>query len=84
MIQLLRSMNIVVKYPVMVRVDNVGATFMASNISTTCYTKHMDIRYKYVNQYVEDGIVKIIFAKSADYDRDILTNNLSAGLHEKP
>ena len=48
-IQLLGSMKILVKCPFMVRVDNVGAIFMARNITTTSHTKHMDIRYKYVN-----------------------------------
>ena len=52
--QLLESMQIAVKYTVMVRVNNVGAIFMASNITTTSHTKHVDIRYKYVNEYVED------------------------------
>ena len=41
--QLLESMHIVVKYPVIVRVDNVGAIFMTSNIMTTSHTKHVDI-----------------------------------------
>ena len=44
----------------------------------------MDIRYKYVNKYVEDRVVKIIYVKSADNSSDILTKNLSAELHEKP
>ena len=82
-VQLLESMQIVVKYPVTVKVDKVGAIFMASNIMTTSHTKHMDIWYKYVNEYVEDGIVKIIFVKSADNDSNILTKNLSAEFHEK-
>jgi hypothetical protein len=81
--QLLESMQITVKYPVTVRVDNVGAIFMASNITTSNRTKHVDIRYKYVNEYVEDGTVKIIFVKSADNDSDVLTKNLSAELHDK-
>ena len=81
--QLLESMQIMVKYPVMVRVDNVGAIFMASNIMTTSHTKHVDIWYNFVNEYVEDGIVKIIFIKLADNDSDILTKNLSTELHEK-
>ena len=55
-------MKILVTYPVMVRVNNVGVIFMASNITNTCHTKHVDIWYKYVNKYVEDGAVKIIFA----------------------
>ena len=48
-------MKIVVKYPVMVRVDNVCAIFMASNITAMCCTKHVDMRYKYVNEYVEQS-----------------------------
>ena len=60
-VQLLESMQVVVKYPVMVRVDNVGTIFMASNSTTTSRMKHVDIKYKYVNEYVEDGTVKIIF-----------------------
>ena len=58
MIQLQGSMKILVKYPLIARVDNVGAIFMASNITTTCHTKHIDIRYKYVNAYVEDGVLR--------------------------
>ena len=48
---------------------------MASNI------KHVDTRYKYVNKYVEDAVVKIIFVKTADDYIGILTKNLSAKLH---
>ena len=83
MVQLLESMQIVVKYPVTVRVDYVGAIFMASNITTTNCTKHVEIWYKYVNEYVEDRVVKIIFVKSVDNNSNILTKNLSADLHEK-
>ena len=61
--------------PVMVRVDNIGVTVLASNITTTSHTKHMDIRYKYVNECVEYGVVKIIFVKTAENDSDILTKN---------
>ena len=59
----------------MERVDNVGAIFMASNITTTCHTEHEDIRYKYVNDYVEYGVVTINFVESADNDSNILTKN---------
>ena len=42
----------------------------------------MDIRYKYVNEYFEDGIVKINFVKSADNDNNILAKNFSAELYK--
>ena len=82
-VQLLGSMKIVVKYPVTVRVNNIGATFMASNITTMHCTNHVDIRLKYINEYMEDGVVNIVFVKSAENDRNICTKNLSAELCEK-
>ena len=36
-----------------------------------------------MNEYVEDGTVKMIFVKSANNDSDLLTKNLSAELHNK-
>ena len=82
-IQLLGSMKILVKFPVIVKVDNLGAMFIASNITTMSCTKHEDIRYKYENDYVEDGAVEIIFVKSAENDSNILIKTLSTELHEK-
>ena len=64
--------------------DNIGAIFMASNISTTYHTKHVDIRYKYVNEYVEDGVVQMTFVRSSENDSSMFTKNLIAEFHEKP
>ena len=74
-IQLLGCMKISVKIPVMARVDNIGAAFVASNINTTSCTKHIDARYKYVGAYVEKRVVKKFFVKSAENDSNILTKN---------
>ena len=82
-LQLLENMNIKVKLPVTVRVDNVGAIFMSKNISTSNRTKHVDIRTKYVNESVEDGIIKIIFVQSGNNDSDIMTKNVSGDLLDK-
>ena len=70
-VQLLGSMKILVKYPVMVRVDNIGAIFVASNITTKCCTKHVEIWYKCMNVHADDRFVKIVFVKSADNDWDV-------------
>ena len=59
----------------MISVDNVDAAFVASNITTTSHTKQVDIKYNYLNEYIEDRIVKIIFVESADNDSNILTKN---------
>ena len=42
MIPLLRSINILIQLPVMVRVVNEDAIFLAINITPTCQTKHGD------------------------------------------
>ena len=66
-IQLLISIKISIKLAVMVRVYNMGAKFMAINITTTPHTNDMKIWYEYVDEYVEDEIVKIIL-KSSEND----------------
>ena len=72
-----------VKLSVMVRVNDMGILFIACNITTKSCTKHVDIRYKYANKYVEDGMVKIVFVNSAENDNNILTHHLGRELHNK-
>ena len=43
----------------------------------------MDVRYHFVQEFVEDGMVKIVFVKSAENKADLFTKNLSGGLFEK-
>ena len=82
-LQLLESMKIKVKLPITVQVDNVGSIFMSKNISTLNRTKHVDIRTKFVNEYVEDGIIKIIFMQSNNNDSYIMTKNVNGDLLDK-
>ena len=82
-IQLLGDMKILVELPFTVRVNNIGAMFMASNIATTSHTEHIGIRFKYINEYTEDRVVKIIFVKSTENYNDILTKNVSVMFHEE-
>ena len=64
-------------------IDNIGAICMSKNINTTSGTKHVDVRTKYVNQYCEDGVLKIVFVESANSDADVFTKNLGQDLHNK-
>ena len=79
--QLLASMKIRVQYPIIVHVDNVGAIFIVQNITTSSCTKHVDVHYKYVNEFVEDEVVKILFVKLKVNDADLFTKNLRGELH---
>ena len=62
-IQVLMFLGVPVETPVEVFVDNIGAIFMTENASSTSRTRHMDMRYFYVNdlQNVDKIIVKLGF-----------------------
>ena len=82
---LLIGMNIIndVKLPLILRVDNTGAIYLANNHTTSPRTKHIDIRTHYVRQLIDSGILKIVFIKSEDNDADIYTKNVSEELFNK-
>ncbi len=61
--QILLTMDVLVQLPIMARVYKIGAIFMSESHCTTGKTKHMDIRYNFVRQYVDRGFLKIIFEK---------------------
>ena len=73
--QLLRSMEIKVPLPIKIRVDNVGAIWLANNSGVSERTKHVDIRAHFVRSYVMDEVVTIDFVKSAENTSDIMTKN---------
>jgi len=81
--QLLISMGMKVKLPIIVRVDNLGAVFMSENVSVSQRTKHVDIRYRFVQEFVLDGFIKVMFVKTEDNDADIFTKNLGGDLHDR-
>ena len=60
--QLLKEMRgFSVELPITVRVDNISVIFMAENMQVSQRTKHIDTCLRFVNQYVNDGFIKIKF-----------------------
>jgi hypothetical protein len=83
LIQLLQQMNMKVKLPATLHVDNIGAIYLSSSQMSSQQTKHIDIRYHGMKEYIEDGLINIVFVPSADNDSDIFTKNLGYDLHDK-
>jgi hypothetical protein len=81
-VQILESMGIVVEIPIIVRVDNVGAIFMSENASTSSRTRHVDIRYHFVREYVEEGFIRIIFVRSEENLADGFTKNVTGDIYD--
>ena len=76
--QLLGRIGIQVKLPIVVRNNNVGAIFMSENALTSGHTKHLDIRYRFVNETVIEGFLKIVFVKTKENVADIITKNVTS------
>jgi len=79
---LLRHMKIEVELPVHVNVDNIGAIFLAENQNSSDRTKHVDIRYHFIRQYIKEGTIMIEFVRSSENDSDIFTKNVTSNVQQ--
>ena len=81
--QILESMGVRVKLPMLLNVDNTGAINLANNWSTTGKTKHIDVRFHYLQELVDQGMIKLNFVRLEENVADIFTKNLSASLFDE-
>ena len=56
---------------------------MAENSSSGVRTRHVDTRYHFVREHVEDGFIKIVFVKSMENNADLFTKNVGKESYEK-
>jgi hypothetical protein len=56
--------------------------FMAQNTSSGVRTWHVDTRYHFVQENLEEGIIKIEFVKSVDNKSDIFNKNVTQEFYE--
>ena len=74
---ILMFLGMEVELPIIVRVDNQGAVYLTKNRTLGQRTKHVDTRYHLVQEYIEDGILRIVYTKSKDNTTDIMMNSTS-------
>ena len=55
---------------------NQGSIFIISNPITERRSKHIDIRYHYVRELVEDKKVEVFYVSTDDNPADLFTKNL--------
>jgi hypothetical protein len=80
-VMILKAIEVEVEMPITVKVDNVGAIFMAENVSANSRTKHVDTRYHFIRDFVEDGVIKIVFVRTHENKADIFTKNVSSEVY---
>ena len=56
--------------------DNQGAIFVASNPVTERRTKHIDIRYHYIRELIDERKVEVLYIPGEDNPADLFTKNL--------
>jgi hypothetical protein len=75
--QVIESLDFEVKLPMKMHVDNVSAIELARNYSTSGRTKHIDVRFHYIREMIEQGMLEIVFVPTNRNIADILTKNVS-------
>jgi hypothetical protein len=63
---LLREIGIELNLLITVKMYNVGAMFMVQNALSGVRTRHVDTRYHYVREKLEEGIINIEFVNLID------------------
>ena len=58
-------------------IDNQGAIFTAENNNVDRRMKHIDIKYHFCRQHVEEGRVVLLYVPTNEQQADILTKNLT-------
>ena len=71
-----------VELPATIMIDNKGAEFMAQNDVTNKRSKHIDLRYHMIRDYVKQGFFQLTHVSTAYNTADIMTKALERVKHE--
>ena len=76
-------LGVEMKLPVSILCDNQSAIDLSKNPVQHSRSKHIDIRYHFIKDQVEQGTIQLEYVGTRDQISDILTKPLSTELFEK-
>ena len=76
---ILLFMGVVVEYPIIMHIDNVGSIFLSKSTPASQRTKHINVCHHLIHDSLEDGTMKIKFVRSEENMAYPCTNDLSNG-----
>ena len=82
MCMLLRGIG-VGEFPGNILQDQEGPFFLAKNQQVSMRTKHIDIRYHFIRDLMESGILILEYVSTEDNYADIMTKNTTANVLNK-
>jgi len=74
--QYLSELGLIDKQIPIIRSDNQAAIQIASNDRLHSRSKHIDIRYHFIRQMIQEGRVRIVYVSTTDQEADINTKSL--------
>jgi hypothetical protein len=83
LIMFLQECGFEVILPGMLVEDNTGAIFLIKNQQVGTRTKHIDVRWHWIRDRRDSGMLDIVFTRSENNESDILTKNCTLSLHVK-
>ena len=63
--------------------NNQGAIKLLENPRFYNWSKHIDIKYHFIREACQQGLIKLVYIPTADIVADILTKSLPREKHEK-
>ena len=63
--------------PILIKEDNQGTISIARNPISHSRTKHIDVKFHYIREALEDGIIDLIYCPTEQMTADILTKPLA-------
>jgi hypothetical protein len=74
---ILQELQVTISSPPVIWCDNIGASYLASNLMFHARTKYIEIDYHFVREHVISGQLLLQFLSSKDQISDIMTNALT-------
>ena len=81
--QLLETLGLTVKTPILIYEDNQQAIDIANNLMIKSRTKHIDIKLHFIQELIENKTISLVYHCSSVQHVDIMTKPLKRILHEK-
>ena len=78
---LLGEINTVI-LPSMISEDNTGAIFLSGNKQVGGRTKHIDTRYHFIREKVENGTIIVSYVNTVKNPSDLLSKNVTQKIHD--
>ena len=79
--QLLQTIGVDVIHPMKIFEDNKGAVCISKNAASQKKTRAIEIRYHFVRDYQQDGLIEVIQCPTVDMQADMMTKTLRRPEH---